>query len=100
MFYPDQEYEIPWEYKRQILQNLILLSSNHKSQDEAASSALQASLCYMTGFGTSPIPGTALLFLERATDLKHPVAMLFAKTLRRVMAELRRQSEEPEGLTS
>ena len=99
MFYPDQEYEIPWEYKRQILQNLLLLSSNHKSQDEAASSAFQASLCYITGFGTSPIPGSALLVLQRATELKHPVAILFAENLRRALGDETRIPEREHSYT-
>ncbi|TAQ87976.1 hypothetical protein B7494_g3705 [Chlorociboria aeruginascens] len=87
MFYPDQEYEIPWEYKRQILQNLISLSSNQKSQDEAASCAFQASICYMMGFGASPSPTSALVFLQKATELKHPMAVLFARNLEQALRD-------------
>jgi ankyrin repeat protein len=48
----------------------------------------------MTGFGASPSPGSALLFLERATELKHPMAMLFAENLRRALGD---EYESPEG---
>jgi hypothetical protein len=88
MFYPAQESEIPFEYQRQILQNLMSISANHKSQDEAASSAFQVSLCAIVGFGRSPNSESALHYLWRASEFKHPVAIFFRRCLEQTLVDV------------
>jgi ankyrin repeat protein len=85
MFHLDQGSEIAWEYKRQILDNLTSISKHCKVQDEAAAASFQASICYIEGFGTSPNPDSALSHLQEAINLKHPIAILFGRSLRQAL---------------
>ncbi|KAF4634220.1 hypothetical protein G7Y89_g3891 [Cudoniella acicularis] len=86
MLYPLQDYEIPFEYQRQILEKLVSIAESHNSEDEAASSAFQASICYIMGFGTSPDPPAAVRHLRRAKERKHPMAILFGTRLEQALA--------------
>lgn len=104
----DQEFEVPWEYKRKIFQDLISLAEHQGTQDQAATAAstsLQASFCYIVGFGTSPNAQSATRFLQKAIELQSPMAQLFGKRLLEAIdvdAEadtLENLSPEPESYT-
>src|SRR2546421_2352268 len=82
IFRIDQDREIMWEYQQQMLQDFERIASQSVDEKENAAAALQVSMCYILGFGTSVDHRKASEFFDLADERCHPVALLFGEHLK------------------
>src|SRR5437667_9394444 len=82
IFRIDQDREIMWEYQQQMLQDFERIASQSVDEKENEAAALQVTMCYILGFGTSVDLGKALEFFNLAAERCHPLALLFGEHLK------------------